>query len=122
MRSKVKDPFSGGPCSVGVSVWVLYNFELKSQLSRLSNGTLVITCPLNNLDLCGTNVNVTKDNIELSTFLEYEGATYIQLGRNRLSYGADGPGMGIILHGLITFFLSLIFFRNELHLSEKDQP
>ena len=64
-----------------------------SQSRTLSNGTLVITCPLDNLDLCGTNLTVTHDNIELTTFLQYEGATFIKLGRNRLSYGTSAPGM-----------------------------
>ena len=67
--------------------------KLKSQSRKLSNGTLVITCPLNNFDACGTNLTVTKDNIEISTFLQYEGATFINLGRNRLSYGTSAPGM-----------------------------
>ena len=67
--------------------------NFNSQSRTLSNGTLVITCPLNNFDACGTNLTVTKDNIEISSFLQYEGATFINLGRNRLSYGTSAPGM-----------------------------
>ena len=70
--------------------------NLKSQSRTLSNGTLVITCPLNNFDACGTDLTVTKDNIEISTFLQYENATFIHLGRNRLSYGTSAPGMRML--------------------------